>query len=690
MPVINRASLQFAINTLLAGMLALYLAMSIDLPRPYWAMMTVYVVSHPLAAAVRSKAIYRFLGTLLGAAGAVLLIPRFVQAPVLLSLVMSLWVGGCLAISVLDRSPRAYILMLAGYTIALIGFPAVTEPTQIFDVAIYRVQEILLGIVCATLVHSLFFPRPVGEALRSRIGNWLGEADDWALDLLRQGLESGLDGSDVDRNRGRLAGAASEIQLMLVHLPFDTSNLRETTAVVRLLRDRLLLLIPILSSLSDRIAAMRRATPDLDPEIAVMLREVADWVEEGASLASSRSLIERLDALASETEVGDWHQATRVALISRLRDLVTALGEGHALLAHLHAPDGPLPRLLGEEVASTADRPLHRDPELALLSGLAATITIMIVCLVWIGSGWDDGKWSAMTAAITCSLFAAMDDPVPAIRSFGVYLVVSMVVAGLYIFVVMPSIGSFPMLALALTPMLFGIGIMIPDPRLAFPALSTILNVVNTLVIQDHASADFARFLNISLSQFFGVFVAVFVTRSLRSMSAEVSARRLLRQIWSHLSRLANGREENTAVDFASRSLDRLGLLSPKLARLKNSDLNGVDVLKDLRVGLDLVALRDLRSGLPAPVGAALDRLLDGVGERYQRLSLEGRAPDDSGLLVQFDRLLERSAQSGASGGALGVRGIGALVGLRRNLFPDALNRSDTPNRGPLAVGGAA
>ncbi len=56
----------FAIKTFMAAMLALYLAMWIDLPRPYWALGTVYITSQVLAGATRSKALYRVLGTLLG------------------------------------------------------------------------------------------------------------------------------------------------------------------------------------------------------------------------------------------------------------------------------------------------------------------------------------------------------------------------------------------------------------------------------------------------------------------------------------------------------------------------------------------------------------------------------------------------------------------------------------------------
>ena len=41
-------------------MLALYLAFSLDLPRPYWALITAYIVARPLSGMTRSKALYRF------------------------------------------------------------------------------------------------------------------------------------------------------------------------------------------------------------------------------------------------------------------------------------------------------------------------------------------------------------------------------------------------------------------------------------------------------------------------------------------------------------------------------------------------------------------------------------------------------------------------------------------------------
>src|SRR5579859_8246978 len=130
-----------ALNTCFAALLALYIAFALELPRPYWAMMTVFITISPSAGAVRSKAVYRIIGTLIGATVTVVLVPNLDNEPLLLSLALALWVGGCLTISLLDRTPRSYGLLLAGYTVALTGFPAVSQPGAMFDIAVARVGD---------------------------------------------------------------------------------------------------------------------------------------------------------------------------------------------------------------------------------------------------------------------------------------------------------------------------------------------------------------------------------------------------------------------------------------------------------------------------------------------------------------------------------------------------------------------
>ena len=61
----------FSLKSYLSAIMALYLAYSIGLPRPFWAMTTAYVVAQPWSGAVRSKALYRLVGTFIGSAATV-------------------------------------------------------------------------------------------------------------------------------------------------------------------------------------------------------------------------------------------------------------------------------------------------------------------------------------------------------------------------------------------------------------------------------------------------------------------------------------------------------------------------------------------------------------------------------------------------------------------------------------------
>ena len=166
----------FSAKTFAGAMLALWIALRMGLDRPYWAMATAYIVAQPLTGAMRSKAAYRFYGTLLGAVACLVFIPNFVDAPVLLIAALSLWIGGCIYFAVLDRTPRSYVFLLAGYSVALIGFPIVDAPDTVWDVVLARVEEITLGIVCTTVIGSIVFPIPLGPALTARLDNWIRDA----------------------------------------------------------------------------------------------------------------------------------------------------------------------------------------------------------------------------------------------------------------------------------------------------------------------------------------------------------------------------------------------------------------------------------------------------------------------------------------------------------------------------------
>jgi uncharacterized membrane protein YccC len=547
----------------------------------------------------------------------------------------------------------------------------VTQPQAIFDVAVARVVEIGLGILCASLVHSLVFPRPVGAVLQARLGEWLGEADGWALDVLGGGeIAAGR------RDRTRLAVAASEIHTLATHLPFDTSRLRDTRASVRALHDRMLLLIPLLSGVADRLGALR-AEGGLAPQVAALREAAAEWIRQGAPLPAGRALAERIRAEREAAVATDWGGLLTESFLLRLEEMVETLGVAHALLAHLRDPDRPEPAQVAAAVEAAGRRPLHVDLPLALRSGVTAVIAIVVVCALWIGLGWQEGVTAAMMTAVFCCFFAAFDDPAPQIANFGLYAFFSLPAAAIYLFAVLPGIDGFPLLAASLLPILFVVGLYMAEPATAGKAAPFLITFLSALALQETFRADLPSFVNGNLAQFVGVFVSILVTRLLRSMSAEASVDRLLARTWRTLARLASGGAAFDEASFTTQLVDRLALLSPKLGGGgERREERGEAALADLRVAMNLMALQRVRPGLSGEAAARLDRLRTAVGEHFERLVRTGRRPPPAELLPALDGALAGVSGQGAPQARAAAQG---LVGLRRNLFPDAAPFAEAP-----------
>ncbi len=198
-------ALKFAIKTLLAGGLALWCAFRFDLEQPQWALMTVLIVSQPLSGMVVAKGLFRLLGTLVGTAMSVLMIALFAQAPWLFLLAISLWLGLCTAASTSLRNHVSYAFVLSGYTVAIIGLPAVDQPLLVFEQAVARCTEICLGIICAL--------RTARGVARQRAR--LSEEEERQVERWLAALASALEGTDpasMQARREELAQVAVEPQ----------------------------------------------------------------------------------------------------------------------------------------------------------------------------------------------------------------------------------------------------------------------------------------------------------------------------------------------------------------------------------------------------------------------------------------------------------------------------------------------
>ncbi|AOB31676.1 fusaric acid resistance protein [Bordetella sp. H567] len=656
----------FSIKAYIGAMAALYLSMLIDLPRPFWAVTTAYIVSQPWAGAVRSKALFRLGGTFFGCAAVVYLVPRLANYPVLMVLALSLWVGVCLYLAVLDRTPRSYLFMLAGYTAAMIGLPSVTAPETIFDTGLARVEEISAGILCAMLAHSLILPRGVGGAVIGKLDEALRDARAWIENALR-----GDTVSQSARDRRALANDITQLRLLATHVPYDTGNIRWTARSVAAMQDRMAALTPTISSMEDRLRALRASGRPLPAELPALLEDISAWVQAGprADRAQAAALRARAAKLAPPVQAdAGWYDLLLVSLSARLRELIGHCERGFALRCDIEAGLSGAPVRTPRQ-AATSNRALHHDHGIALLSSVSAAVAISAVCAFWIGTAWTRGATAAMQAAIFSCFFATQDDPVPGIKQFLVYTVVSIPLSALYLLGVLPALHSFEMVAMAMFPVCFLCGIYIARPASMGKAMAVFFGFSGTLALHDTNTADLVSFLDTMIAQIVGVGSAAVVAALLRRISTEYSSRRIQAANWRELADMATADRPPVGNSHTVRMLDRIGLVYTRLAVPAQNDTPVTeDTLLDLRVGNEIAELQRARRGLPV-ADAAIRPVLSCLGEWF-RGRIRGRDAMPDVFLPRLDHALSRVNATPA--GPARERAIVALVGLRRGLFPQA------------------
>lgn len=659
----------FSLKSYLSAIMALYLAYSIGLPRPFWAMTTAYVVAQPWSGAVRSKALYRLVGTFAGSAATVYMVPRLSNSPVIMTAAMVLWVGVCLYMSVLDRTPRSYLFMLAGYTAAMIGFPSVTDPSLVFDTALARVEEISLGIVCATLVHSIVLPRGLAPALTLQLDKAVRDARNWMHDTL-----SGKNAEQRDKDRRVLANDITQLRLLSTHVPFDTSNLRWTSGAVRAMQDQISALTPAVSAVEDRMRALQANGQPLPEPVAALLGGISEWINAGAQ-ASHETAVRLRAAVTRLAPTIDsrspWRDVLLASLMTRLRELIDTYDECLALRREIHAGLAGAPLRAPLRAKRDPNAALHRDHGMALLSALAAGVAISVCCVFWIGTAWTNGATAALMAAIFSCFFASQDNPVPGIMQFLTYTVYSIPLSALYLLGIMPAIHSFEMLALSLLPVAFVLGILIARPASTGKGMAMLFGLLGTMALQDTNTANVVSFIDTQLAQCLGVATAAIIAAIFRTVSADWSARRIQAANWKELASLAGSARAPSRHTYTARMLDRIGLLQPRLALAKRpDDLVAADALKDLRVGRDITELQRARRHLPM-AEPTIQPVLESLAQFF-RVRSSGRVQEKTPeFLRQIDRALSSVAAT-PQGPSARDRAVVALVGIRRAFFPDA------------------
>lgn len=596
----SRLDIIFACKTFVAGMLALFISFELDLINPMWSIGTVLIIASPYSGMVSSKCIYRLVGTAAGAIIALLLTPHFINTPWLFTIILALWVGFALYISLLDRTPRSYVFMLAGYSTAMIVYNAITyvDTYNIFDIALARVLEISVGVISTAFVSATFFPVHVGAMIKQRVIKTLQD--------LENIFEKLISAQDTNQNYTQILGVitrdASDIHALAVHLAYEKGELQGMTKPLQEMLHQVSLVVANLVAMSQRIQQLEKMPlTTLAPRLSQLRQQTLQFLNQEKQLTADNLCdlppqfeqdFSELIAMASSEQ-----KTVLAALKMDVRHFIANMLAVKLLWQQIQKGHKEIP---SEITTITTKYPsLHRDHGIAVRGGISAVLITFIVTGAWILSGWKAGFMMAQMGAITACILTALDNPVPVLRIFIWGSIVSAGLVFIYAFGIFPHITHFWQLALVLFPIFLVAVSMMANQMLMPIGMVLGINTMMGLNLHNKYSMDAVSYLDSSFAMILGVLVSLIVIDLVRAVSPDTSATRILSL---HYQAMRQALTLSYGIDFKIHlrsMLDRVGVLNSKM--VQNAELKYAiqNALIESASIVDLVRLQEIRQKLP-------------------------------------------------------------------------------------------
>lgn len=600
----SRLDLIFACKTFVAGMLALFISFELDLINPMWSIGTVMIIANPYSGMVSSKCVYRLIGTVAGAVIALLLTPHFINTPWLFTVILSLWVGFALYVSLLDRTPRSYVFMLAGYSTAMIVYNAITyiDTYNIFDIAVARVLEISVGVVSSAVVSATFFPVHVGAMIKQRVNKTLND--------LEATFEKLIAVQETPENYTQVLSVitrdASDIHALAVHLAYEKGELKGMTKPLQEMLHQVSLVVANLVALSQRVKQLEHLhLVNLVSHLDMIRQHTLTFLKQEKSLVPAdlqtlpigfeEDFAELISKATSEQKV------VLAALKMDVRHFIANILAVKLLWQQIQQGNKEIPI---EITAITTKYPsLHRDHGIAIRGGISAVLITFIVTAAWILSGWKAGFMMAQMGAITACILTALDNPVPVLRIFIWGSIVSAGLVFLYAFGIFPHVTHFWQLALVLFPVFLVAVTMMANQMLMPVGMVLGINTMMGLNLHNKYTMDAVSYLDSSFAMVLGVLVSLIVIDLVRAVSPDTSATRILTLHYQAMRQALNLSYSSEFKIHLRSMLDRVGVLNTKMVQNPEVKISIQNALIESSSIIDLVRLQEISQKLPQLVG---------------------------------------------------------------------------------------
>jgi len=464
----------FVFKTTLAALLAMLIAMRLQLDQPRTAMITVFVVMQPQTGLVLAKSLYRIAGTLAGTAASLVLVALFAQERELFILGLAAWIGLCTAGAAFYRNFKSYGFVLGGYTAAMIGLPAAMHPDAFFGIAATRLTEVALGILCAGVISDTILPRRLSHAITGNVRSRYTEF----IRFVHGSLSGSAGRHELESMRQRLVGHVVSLEAIRTAAVLEDPEVRVRSSMLRRLNSEFMAVCTTFHSFRRLLVRLVRDASPAGEALTALYQSFDETLLEMANAAggaeAARQTARRIAAfrLILPSRVAAIRSNLAGGLERRAAvELDTALELLDRFVREMHAYTKSYARL--EENGPVVPTPddvvfaVPNDPWLALLSGARAFFAVLAVGAFWIATAWPQGISAVMNAGIVSALFATAPEPSRSVDRMVFGFTCGFLTALVVKFLVVPSLDGCLLMAACIAPVLMAGALLTTRPNLA-------------------------------------------------------------------------------------------------------------------------------------------------------------------------------------------------------------------------------
>lgn len=570
-PMVRRA-----LALALAAWLSFAVASVLHVHNAYWAAMPVWVLAQASRGLVVERALYRIVGTLVGA-GVGFALMRIPVPPHVQLLLLALWIAVNAGLTHVLRGVLGYAALLAGMTAAVVVIPSVLMPSDSMDIAMARVQCTLIGVAVSTVVLALLTPESPLAEFYAQIRTVSAEAVAYAARVLRDDI-SADHGGEERRILGLISKLDASARLTAAGSLAGYRRLGDVDAL-------------IVGSLTTMAAALAKRSKGVPCD-----RSLLDWLDCIAASLGSASGTKVVD----EQRIDMQHDPDLVRLKSAIRQILDAD------IALRRAESDAVPA----GVASRRQARLapHREWRLAWRAGALAGAASFAAALPGLWWPWPPLQLAALGVSIFVMVLGSLPLPQLIAPKLLIGVVTGVVAAVLYRSLVQPGIGTTAELLLSIVPFLLAGGFARMHPKTAIAAIDANMCFLLASQAGMPATEDIARIVGDSL--------ALVVPAALLASGFMLLPRRAERQamdaastIRRDLSRIIESGADIDGVDWHARGGRQILRLTLHLGRAEGlAERWPEGLLVTLNFGQALIDLQKL--GMPAAVKIQLAALL--------------------------------------------------------------------------------